>query len=88
MHYLYVILLTILINMPFGYLRARQKKFSLLWFLFIHLPVPFVVFFRKLFEVPLKWKILPLYFAAYFLGQWLGQKIYMYRKKQISERRL
>ncbi|MBI4744720.1 MAG: hypothetical protein HY776_07895, partial [Actinobacteria bacterium] len=36
----------LILNLPFGYWRKNVKKFSLQWFLSIHLPVPFVIAFR------------------------------------------
>ncbi|MGC9343206.1 MAG: hypothetical protein ACP5E3_10930 [Bacteroidales bacterium] len=84
MEYIYVIFFTILLNIPFGYLRGNQKKFSLLWFLYIHLPVPFVMYLRKLFEVELTWTFGPIYILAYIFGQWIGQRISKKRKKQES----
>lgn len=82
MDYFFVLLLTIIINIPFGYLRGDRKKFSFLWFLYIHLPVPFVMYIRKLFDVELTWTFGPIYILAYLAGQWLGQIVFRKRKKQ------
>ncbi len=37
-----------LLNLPFGYWRENVKKFSLQWFLAVHVPVPFVIALRIL----------------------------------------
>lgn len=81
--YIYVILLTIVVNIPFGYLRGNAKRFSFLWFLFIHLPVPLVIYFRNLFEIDLTWSFAPVYFGAYLFGQWLGKKLFIFRKRKV-----
>jgi hypothetical protein len=66
-----------LINLPCGYFRAAYKKLSPMWFLFIHLPVPFVIYIRHFFGVELTWTFAPFLFGSYFLGQYLGRKIRM-----------
>ncbi len=65
---------TLLINIPCGYFRAGYKKLSFMWFLFIHLPVPFVIFIRHLNDVELTWTLSPFLLGSYFLGQYLGRK--------------
>jgi hypothetical protein len=39
-------LFSFILNIPFGYFRKRSKKYSLKWFLYIHLPVPLVIIAR------------------------------------------
>ena len=68
-------LVIILFNIPFGYLRQGTKKFSFYWFLYIHLPVPFVILMRSAFDVELSFKTAPLLFGSFFLGQFIGKKI-------------
>ena len=65
---------TFLINIPCGYLRAGYKKLSFMWFVFIHLPVPFVIYIRHLNGIDLSWTLAPFLFGSYFLGQFLGRK--------------
>jgi hypothetical protein len=72
---------TLFFNVPFGYYRATTKKFSLMWFLTIHLPVPFVVWFRSLNGISLTWTLAPFLFGSYFLGQYIGKKI---QQKRVS----
>jgi len=67
-----VALLTFLVNVPFGYWRAKTKKFSPEWFLAVHLPVPLVVLFRVLFGVELDWTTLAVFLVSFFLGQRAG----------------
>jgi len=70
---IYTCIGTLLINIPCGYLRAGYKKLSLMWFLFIHLPVPFVIYIRHLNGIDLSWTLAPFLFGSYFLGQWIGK---------------
>jgi hypothetical protein len=65
----------VLINIPFGYLRDKQAKFSLLWFVAVHTPVFFVIGTKFMFNVSTTLVTLPLFFIAYFLGQYFGGKI-------------
>ncbi|MBU0519675.1 solute carrier organic anion transporter [bacterium] len=64
--------LIFLLNLPFGYWRAGLKRYSLLWFLAIHIPVPLAVGLR--FLAGLGWRLssLPYFVGAFFLGQLLG----------------
>jgi|GEM_PF-418705 hypothetical protein len=71
-HVLLVALLTFLVNIPFGYWRAKVKKFSKEWFLAIHLPVPLIVAFRLLFGVHLNIPTVIVFVVSFFLGQRVG----------------
>ncbi|MCK5281464.1 MAG: hypothetical protein KAK04_23085 [Cyclobacteriaceae bacterium] len=82
---------TLLVNIPFGYFRAGHRKLSFMWFLYIHLPVPFVIFIRYLNEIDLSWALAPFLFGSYFLGQWIGKIFRNYkdiRKQSIKEARI
>lgn len=63
------------VNLPFGFWRAGLRKRSLPWLVAIHAPVPLVWLIRGL--LGLEWQLvkLPLFIAAYFLGQWLGGRL-------------
>lgn len=65
---------TLLINIPCGYFRTGYRKLSFMWFLFIHLPVPFVIYLRHLNGIELTWTLAPFLFSSYFLGQFIGKK--------------
>jgi len=80
-------LFTFLINIPCGYARARYKKLSFMWFLYIHLPVPFVIYIRHFNNIDLTWELAPFLFGSYFLGQFLGRKwrsIREFNKEKVS----
>jgi hypothetical protein len=70
-----VTLLTFLLNLPFGYWRSNVKKFSVKWFLYVHLPIPLIVVMRYYFELGFKWWTYPFLISAFFLGQFVGKKI-------------
>jgi len=65
--------LTIMINLFFGHLRNKTKKFSLNWFLCIHLPIPLIFFARV--SSHLSFRYIPLFVVAALTGQILGGKI-------------
>jgi len=67
---------TFIINLPFGYFRGGFKKLSFMWFLMIHLPVPFVVVIRRFEHLHLTWGLAPFLIGSFFLGQFAGRKIY------------
>ncbi len=69
-----IALFAFVLNLPFGYLRGGSRKFSIPWFLYIHLPIPFVVFLRV--KAGLGIKVIPLLLASAFLGQLLGGKAF------------
>ena len=73
-HILFLILLVtitaLIVNLPFGYLRSGTKKFSLKWFLYIHLPVPFIFILRNLFG--LGYRVIPIVIAGAVIGQYAG----------------
>ncbi len=58
------------VNLPLGYLRAGSRKFSPMWFVYIHISVPFIAYFRTSNHMP-PWAILPI-LACTLLGQLLG----------------
>lgn len=69
---LVVVLSVLVLNMPFGYWRAGVRRYSLPWFLSIHIPVPFVVAIRLASGLGFHLATLPLVAGAYFAGQLLG----------------
>ncbi len=69
-------LATFIINLPFGYLRGNFRKLSFWWFFFIHLPVPLIIVIRKFHDLQLTWGLAPFLLGSFFLGQFVGRKIY------------
>jgi hypothetical protein len=65
-----LIILAIVISIPCGYLRQNYKKYSFMWFLLIHLPIPFIVLLRV--KAGLGWQIIPLTLSGSVAGQIIG----------------
>ena len=69
---IFAIVITFLMNTPFGWLREGVKKFSLPWFLYVHLPIPFIIALRLRLGIP--WKFAPLLILIAVLGQYVGAR--------------
>ena len=61
-----------LMNLPLGYLRQGCRKFSFLWFLYIHLSIPFIILFRIMMGV--SYWFIPVSVASAVGGQILGAR--------------
>jgi len=72
----FLTLVALVANLPFGYLRENTRKFSFLWFLYIHLPIPFIIYFRKMAGVT--YHFIPLILAGAVVGQIVGAR---YRRR-------
>lgn len=77
-----IALAVLVMNLPFGYWRAGVRRFSLPWFLAIHIPVPLVMALRLASGLGFQLATLPLVAGAYFAGQFLGGVIR--RKRPLS----
>ena len=67
-------LLGVALNIPFGSYRLMTLKFSLAWWLSIHLPIPALIILRSFaFGLPL-WALL-VSLAAAVTGQVLGSRL-------------
>ena len=64
-----------LMNLPFGYWRGGVRKFSLAWFLSIHVPIPFIVALRIYSGMGFHLSTFPVMIGAYFAGQFAGSAI-------------
>lgn len=61
------------VNLPFGYLRSRSRRYSLRWFTYIHLPVFFIIALRVVSQTD--YRFIPLFIIAAIAGQYWGGKI-------------
>jgi len=68
-----VLLFTFLVNLPFGWLRRNEKKFTFKWWLYIHLPIPLIIAFRIWLNIN-PWFI-PLIIAVAVAGQAIGARL-------------
>ena len=62
-----------ILNLPFGYLRTTSIKFSFKWFLYIHLPIPFIIALR--WELGVDYKAVPLIIIGAIAGQFFGGRL-------------
>jgi len=69
---------SLVINLPLGYLRAGTRKFSLKWFVYIHLPVPLFACLRRSENLS-PW-VIPSFIAGALLGQLFGGRMRRYRQ--------
>ncbi len=74
--------LVLIINIPFGFWRQGVKKFSLQWFLAVHVPIPMVVALRFGFHLGFQLYTYPFMVVSFFLGQWIGARI---RKNKLAK---
>ena len=65
--------LTFMLNMPFGYFRGKTKRYSFKWFLYIHIPIPFIFFARTMSHLDIRY--IPLFVFAAIIGQVWGGKL-------------
>jgi hypothetical protein len=61
------------LNIPLGYAREGYRKFSVGWFVCVHLSVPFIAWLRLANDVS-AWGI-PAFVACAVLGQIAGGKV-------------
>lgn len=57
-------------NLPLGYLRCGARKFSLRWFILVHLSIPFIVMLRGM--LGFSWRWIPITLACAVAGQVIG----------------
>lgn len=65
--------LAVIVNLPFGFLRSRVKKFSLKWMIYVHLPVPLIILARVFSQI--EFHYVPLFLLGGIIGQLCGGKI-------------
>ena len=61
------------VNVPLGYVRMAQRKFSLLWFIYIHVSIPFIIAARLAYGFG--WSVVPLTLACAVTGQLIGGRL-------------
>ncbi|MCE5312187.1 MAG: hypothetical protein LLF86_03445 [Nitrospiraceae bacterium] len=66
-------LIAFLVNLPAGYMRSRSVKYSIKWFMYIHLPIPVIIAARIFSQT--ESVFIPLFVAAAFAGQFIGGRI-------------
>ncbi|MGC9168192.1 MAG: hypothetical protein ACP5GK_04715 [Desulfurella sp.] len=71
--FIFLAIFAFLINVPFGRLRSKVKKFSWRWFAYIHLPIPFIALPRILLGI--SYYFIPLFLVASVAGQITGSRL-------------
>ncbi len=74
-----LVILAFMISVPCGYIRQNYTKYSLMWFLLIHIPIPFIVLLR--IEAGLSWHYIPLTLGGSVAGQIVGGYISRRRRQ-------
>jgi len=68
-----LLLLAFGLNVPLGYWRIHCAKFSLRWFLSVHLSIPFIILARPHFGFG--WGVVPFTLGSAVLGQMTGGRL-------------
>ncbi|MDP2661623.1 MAG: hypothetical protein Q8R28_12920 [Dehalococcoidia bacterium] len=76
-----IAIIVLVVNLPFGYWRANVRKFSWQWFLAVHLPVGLVILLRIVSGLGWQIATIPVLFAAFLVGQFLGTKLHRWWSK-------
>ncbi|MBN2232697.1 MAG: hypothetical protein JW781_07765 [Deltaproteobacteria bacterium] len=63
----------LLLNVPLGYLRAGVDRYTVAWFVYIHLSIPLIIWLRR--SLLLDWRFVPLFILAAAAGQYLGGRL-------------
>jgi len=71
---LLITMLTFVVHIPFGYLRSKSAKYSLKWFIYIHIPIPFIILVRIITNAD--YEFIPIFIIAAIAGQFLGGLIF------------
>jgi hypothetical protein len=69
--------IVLLINIPFGCWRKKVNKFSVQWFIAIHLPVVLVIILRFYSGVGFASITYPIIIFAFVAGQYLGGRTFV-----------
>jgi len=68
-----LIALTIIVNIPLGFLRQAVEKFSFAWYFYIHISIPLIIYLRV--KSGYSWKFIPLTLAGALIGQIVGGRM-------------
>jgi len=69
-----LLLFALFSNIPLGYLRMGSPKYSVRWFVYIHLSVPFIIGLRIANNI--SWHMVPFSIVLAVAGQMIGSRIY------------
>ncbi len=63
----------LMLNIPLGYLRAGRRKYSLPWFVYVHLSIPLIAYLRIANHVT-SW-LIPFFILCAVIGQIAGGRV-------------
>lgn len=66
-------IITLLVNLPFGFARSKTRRYSFRWFLYVHMPIPLIFIIRNLSHIEIKY--IPVFVVAAVAGQLIGGKL-------------
>lgn len=69
----FLCIITLLVNLPFGFARSKTRRYSFRWFLYVHMPIPLIFIIRNLSHIELKY--IPAFVIAALAGQLIGGKL-------------
>jgi len=68
-----LLLVAFMANIPLGYLREAADKFSLRWFIYVHLSIPVIILLRH--HYGFGWIFVPFTLGCAVLGQLVGGRL-------------
>ncbi|MBW4054742.1 MAG: hypothetical protein HIU83_04975 [Proteobacteria bacterium] len=74
-----LVIFALIISVPCGYIRQNYPKYSFMWFLLIHLPIPFIILLRL--KAGISWHFIPLTLGGSVAGQIFGGVVSRRRKQ-------
>ncbi len=77
-----LVALTLIISIPCGYARQYTAKYSLMWWVLIHLPIPIIVLLR--IKAGLNWHFIPLTLGSSVAGQIVGGALNRRRNQNVK----
>jgi ABC-type dipeptide/oligopeptide/nickel transport system permease subunit len=70
---LLIALSAFVINIPLGYFRSRCRRYSVMWFVYVHLSVPLIFLARVLSHTD--YQFIVLFILAAATGQYFGGRM-------------
>jgi len=68
-----LLLIAFMGNVPLGYLREATIKFSVRWFVYVHLSIPVIILLRH--HYGFGWSFVPFTLGCAVIGQMVGGRL-------------
>jgi len=72
--FVYLFSIAVLLNIPFGYYRQRFAKMTIMWWVMIHAPIPFIILLRKFMGIDLSIGLFATSVFFCIVGQVIGSR--------------